>query len=146
MRLSACLGARHRRQGLVVDVDELDGVLGDVGRLGDDRGDLLALEAHLVRGEHGLRVAGEGRHPGEVVLRQELACHDGDDARELLRLRGVDRPDTRVRERAPEELEVEHPRQGEVVEVLALAADEAGVFEPPDRVTDPPDLFGGRHR
>ena len=59
------LRARDRRQRLVVDVDELGCVLRDVRGLGDHRGDLLALEAHLVRREHGLRVARERRHPGE---------------------------------------------------------------------------------
>ena len=62
-------GVVDRRQRLVVDVDQLERVLRDVRGLGDHRRDLLALEAHLVGREHGLGVAGERRHPGEVVLR-----------------------------------------------------------------------------
>ena len=51
------LGRVHdRRQRLVVDDDRLARVLGDVGVVGDDGGDLLALEAHLVGGQHGLGV------------------------------------------------------------------------------------------
>ena len=133
------LRARDRLERLVVHVDELAGVLGDVGGLGDHRRDLLPLEAHLVRREHRLRVAGEGRHPGEVVLRHQLAGDDRDDALDRLGARGVDRRDARVRQRAPEELEVEHPGERDVVEVVALAADEAGVLQPLDGVPDPAD-------
>jgi len=53
---------------------------GDVGALGDDRGDLLALEADLVGGQDGLRVARQGRHPRQVVLRHQVARHHGDHA------------------------------------------------------------------
>ena len=73
------LGRRHGRQRLVVDVDQLEGVLRDVRVLRDHGGDLLALEADLVRREHGLGVAGERRHPRQVVLRHQLAGHDRHD-------------------------------------------------------------------
>ena len=75
------LRARHRRQRLVVDIDQLERVLCDVGGLRDDAGDLLALVADLVGREHRLRVARERRHPGEVVLREQLARDDRDDTR-----------------------------------------------------------------
>ena len=71
-----------RRQRLVVDVDEVERVPGDVGVLGDDRRDLLALVTHLVRDEHRLRVAGKGRHPGELVRLQHLAGNHRDHARQ----------------------------------------------------------------
>ena len=51
--------------GLVLDVDQLERVAGRVAVLGDDERDLLALEADLVGGEHGLHVVGERRHPGQ---------------------------------------------------------------------------------
>ena len=79
------LRADHDRQRLVVDVDQLERVVRDVRVLGDHAGDLLALHAHLVGREHGLRVAGERRHPGEVVLGEQLARDDGDDAGKLAR-------------------------------------------------------------
>jgi hypothetical protein len=139
------LGRGDRLERLVVDVDQLDGVLGDVRRLRDDGRDLLPLEAHLVRGENGLCIAGERRHPGQVVLGEELARDHGDDARESLGARGVDRRDARVGVRAAQELEVEHARQRQVVEVLAPPLQEAGVFEALDGVADAADLLGGRH-
>ena len=48
--------------------------------------------------------------------------------RVLERLRDVDRDDLRVRVRAAQHGAVEHPREHDVVEVLALAADEARVL------------------
>ena len=77
------------RQRVVLDVDEVERVAGDVRALGDDAGDLLALEADLVGGQHRLGVAGQGRHPRQVVGRQRLAGDDGDDARQLLGRGGV---------------------------------------------------------
>ncbi len=146
--LEGLLRGRDHLQRLVVDVDQLAGVLGDVGGLGDHRRHLLALEAHLVRGENGLRVAREGRHPGEVVLRHQLSGDDRDDALDRLRARGVDRVDAGVRERAAQELQMEHPGQHDVVEVVALAADEAGILEPLDGVPDAADdlVFADGHR
>ena len=114
------LRARDRRQRLVVHLDQLERVLRDVRRLGDHARDLLPLVAHLVGDEHGLRVARQRRHPGEVVLRHQLARDDGDDARQRLGGRRVDRAQARVGVRAAQDLHVEHPRQGDVVEVLAL--------------------------
>ncbi len=62
------LGVDDRRQRVVLDDDRLDGVLGDVGVVGDDAGDLLALETDLVGRQHGLGVVRQGGHPRQVVL------------------------------------------------------------------------------
>ena len=43
---------------------------------GDHEGHLLALEAHLVAGQHGLGVVGDGGHPGQAERLQVLR---GDD-------------------------------------------------------------------
>jgi hypothetical protein len=40
----------ERRQGLVFDLDEIDGIGRDIAVLGDDESDLLALEQHLFVG------------------------------------------------------------------------------------------------
>ena len=125
-----------RRQDLVVDVDQLERVACDVGALGDDRGDLLALEADLVGGEHGLRVARQRRHPRQVVLRHQLARHHGDHARQGRGAARVDRLDPRVRDRAPQELHVEHVGQGDVIDVVPAAAEEAAILKPLHRVSE----------
>ena len=63
-------GVDHRRQRLVLDVDQLERVACRVAVLGDDEGDLLALVAHLVGGEHGLHVGRQRRHPGQLERRR----------------------------------------------------------------------------
>jgi hypothetical protein len=55
-------------QRLVVDLDQLERVLGRVPVVGDDEGHLLSLEADLVRGQDSLGVARDGGHPGQALL------------------------------------------------------------------------------
>ena len=60
------LGVDDRGQRFVVDLDQLQGIPGDVLGVGDDEGDFLVLEAHLVGGQHGLHVGtrGSASRPG----------------------------------------------------------------------------------
>ena len=53
-----------RRKLLVFHDDLAAGILGDVRIVGDNRSDLLALEANLVGRDDGLCVVRQGRHPG----------------------------------------------------------------------------------
>ena len=78
------------------------------------------------------------------MLGEKLPGDDGDDARNRLGPGRVDRLDARVSKRAPEELEVEHPRERDVVEVVSPSADEAGILDALDGVTDSADHLG-RH-
>ena len=117
-----------RRQRLVLDVDQLERVVRGVLVGRDHERDLLALEADLVAGEHGLRVVGDRRHPGEAERLEILRGDDGGDVRVCERPRRVDRDDARVRERASQQRSVHHARELDVVEVGALAADEARVL------------------
>ena len=121
-------GVDERGQRLVLDVDQRQRVAGRVAVLGDDEGDLLALEADLVAGQHGLGVVGDRRHPGEPEGLEVLGGDDPEDLGVLERLRGVDREDLGVRVGAPQDRAVEHPRQHDVVEIGPLAADEARVL------------------
>ena len=82
-----------RRQLLVFRGDELHGLLGDMRIAGDDGGDRLADEAHLLVRQDRLIVEG-----GAVIGSADHLPHvvDGDDvqhARHLLRRAGVDRLD-----------------------------------------------------
>jgi hypothetical protein len=97
-----------------------------VGR--DHERDLLALEANLVAREHGLRVVGDRRHPGEAERLEILGGDDRGDVRVRERARGVDRDDLGVRVGAAQQRAVDHPRQLDVIEVVALTADEARVL------------------
>ena len=134
------------RQRLVVDEDRGDAVGGGVAARRDDRRDLLALVHDGVGRQHHLHVAGEGRHPVELVALQVLAGDDRGDARDLQRLRAVDRLDLRVGVRAADDVEPEHARQDEVVDVLAGAADEPRILLALDRVAHAPDFGGGLER
>ena len=78
------------------------------------------------------RAAGRPGHRQRVV-RDVGAGEDGDDARHRLRRGRVDRADVRVRVGAPQDRHAGHARQLDVVEVAALAGDEARVLDPLDR-------------
>ena len=65
---------RHRRQWLVVDIDQRGGILGDVARLRHHHGDRFSGEAHLLfRDDDRLRRLGElpGLVVGRDVVRRE---------------------------------------------------------------------------
>ena len=124
------LGVDDRGQRLVLDVDRLAPVLGDVRVVGDDDAHLLALEAHLVGGQHRLGVVGQRRHPREVALGHHLAGEHQPDAGDLPGLRRVDGLDAGVRQRAAQDLHVQHAGQVDVVDVVAAAAHEPGVLDP----------------
>ena len=81
----------------------------------------------------------------EAGLLEVGAGDDGEDARRRQSARCVDRLDLRVRVRRPDDVEPEHARQDDVIDVLAGAADEAGVLLALDGVAHPPD-FGRRLR
>ena len=117
-----------RRQRLVLDVDQRERVAGDVLVDGDHERHLLPLEADLVAREHRLRVVGDRRHPGQAQRLEVLGGDDRRDAGMRERARGVDREDLGVGVRAAQHHAVHHPGQADVVEVGALAADEARVL------------------
>ena len=118
----------HRRQRVVLDVDQLEGVARGVAVLGHHEGDLLALEPHLVGGQHRLHVVGQGRHPGQPLLGQVRTGDDRLHLRVRQRGAGVDADDPGVRQRRAQDREVQHALQLDVVDVLAHAADEPGVL------------------
>ncbi len=136
------LRRRHDRQRLVVDVDQLERVVRDVRVLRDHARDLLALHAHLVGREHGLRVAGERRHPRELVLGEHIAGDDHDDARQLHRAGRVDRVDLGMRVRTAQDRHVQHPGQLDVLDVVAPADDEARVLLALDAPPQPALVLG----
>jgi hypothetical protein len=145
VRVERPAGLDHRRQHLVVDVDQLERVARGVPVVGDDKGDLLALEAHLVGGEHRLHVRGQRRRPGEVERLEVLAGDDRVHLRVRERLGGVDRHQAGVRHRRAQDRAVQHAGQHDVVEVVALAADEARVLLAGEPAETDRSLLGGGH-
>jgi len=115
-------------QRLVLDVDQRDGVGGDVAVGGDDGGDLLRLVDHTVHRQDHLLVAHQGGHPGEAGGVEVFAGDDGEHAGQRERLAGVNVEDFGVGVGAAGDVHVEHTGQLDVVYVVAAAAQEAGVF------------------
>ena len=142
------VGAQHRRVGLerleridddrqrlVVHLHRLDPVGRRVAVGGDHRRHLLRLVHDLLGRQHHLGVGHQGRHPVQVVLLEGLAGDDREHAGDLQRVLGIDGLDPRVRERAADDVQIEHARKLDVVHVVALAADEARVLLALHRVT-----------
>ena len=134
-----------RRQRVVLDVDQRERVVGRVLVGRDHERDLLALEANLVAGEDGLRVVGDRRHPGQAERLEVLGRDDRGDVGMRQSGGGVDREDARVRVRAAQHGAVHHAREPDVVEVVALAADEARILLAL-QAPEPDGALGGRAR
>ena len=119
----------ERRQRLVLDLDEIDRVGGDVAVLGHDEGDLLALEQHLLVGQYRLHVAGQCRHAMQLERLQIGGGQHRLDARQLERCLLVDRFDAGVAIGRADEIAEQHAGQFEIVDIIALALGEADVLD-----------------
>ena len=122
-----------RRERLVVDLDQLGRVLGDVARARDDDRDRLADVAHAVDGQHapdaGLRLRPGGDRRGERrEIEQILAGDDERDTLEGACSRGVDSDDPGMGIRAAVEGDMERAGRLDVVEVRSPAREEARVL------------------
>jgi hypothetical protein len=132
--LDGLLHVQDRRQDVVVDVDQLDGVLcGDLAARDDQRHGL----AHVVdrvdgdRGVSGVdHVGGDRPRAGDraLLVREVPTREDGDDARGLLGRADVDAGDPRVRDRAADDGDVQHAGQDHVVGPRRPAGDQPGVL------------------
>ena len=130
----------HGVARLVVDLDQLDRVLGERSRAGEHDRDRLAGVPNLAVGEHGVcllgaHLAAHGRHhgkPGELgqLSRGQHGDHPVD------RLRNVDRGDRRRRIRGADERRVHEAVTIEIVEIAGFAAEHAGVLSSPQRRAD----------
>ena len=107
------------RQLLVLDLDQVDGLLRDLGRERGDGRDGVALVAHVLLAE-------------EVAILHEVAVEhvrhvgvgrDGEHAGERLRLGRVEPRDAAVRHAGELELRVQHAREVQVGRVAARARD-----------------------
>ncbi len=137
-----------RGQDLVVDLDELGGVLRLVQRLRDDGGDGIAhvLDAShrqrpVGRHEAGAAVGTLARHArGEVAeagLDHVLAGEDAEHARRLERHGGVDPADARGGVGRAQHVEMGLARQVDVVGVAPEAAQEVEILRPRHGIAEP---------
>ena len=122
-------GVDQHRQGLVLHLDQLDRIGGRIAVLGDDEGDLLVLEQHLLLGQHRLHVARKRRHVVQAQRLQLGGGQHGDDAGKGRRLGDVDLLDPRMAIGRAHEIAIERARQLQIVDVIALALDEADVLD-----------------
>jgi hypothetical protein len=132
------------RQLVVVDFDGLDGVGGVLAAVGHHHGDDLAHVVDAVLGHRpvvgdagvGGRLVGHdavgdrpgARHGRRPLVGQVLTGEHRLDPRQLLGRRGVDAGDAGVGDRAAHEGQPQHARQGDVVDVAALAGEQRGVL------------------
>jgi hypothetical protein len=113
----------HRLQLLVFNRDNCRGILGDGPAFRHDGGDRFALPADMVDrnrmlwcGFEPLQMR-EHADPGRDHIRQLLACHDRDDARQTLSGIGIDRDDFRVGMGRAQEHDMRHPRQLDIADI-----------------------------
>ena len=124
----------NRVERLVVHLYCCDTIGSGVARGRNDGCDLLGIVQHGVHGQDHLAVAHQRRHPFQFVRHQVCARDDGGYTRHFQRRLLVDALDFCVREWAAHDVEIEHARQLDVVDVLALAAQEARVLFAFDRM------------
>ena len=128
IRIEGPASVDHRGQWLIFDVDQLQRVTRRVPVVGYDEGHLLPMEAHLVSGEHGHHVMGQRRYPCKLQGFKQGSRDHCPDFRMRLGRCGVDRNQPRMRVRAAQHRTVQHARQHEVVDIVALAAQEARIL------------------
>ena len=133
------------RERLVLHLDLLDGVTGDVALGGDDASNGLADEEGLAMGQGGKVGNVEGVHlpflelpslQASYLAFQVCSGYHHLNTGHLTGLGGVDGLDNGMGVRAAQESGVRHAGQLDVVNVLALSGDETGVFEPLNRLAD----------
>ena len=139
------LRVHHRGQRLVLDLDELQCVLGQVTAVRDDDRDALADVPHLVRGQAAPGVPGRVRTEVGHRIAQFGGLRAGDHrvhARCGLGPGGLDPRDPGVRVRAAQHGRVQGARGDPVGDVAAPAQQELRVLDAADRLADPAPLGG----
>jgi hypothetical protein len=126
------LDVEHRVERLVLDLDQLDGVLGDVTVVSDHDGQRLAgIARHLVRGGPVRHAAVDSGREGARHRRNVGAGQDADHAGQLQRGARVKRRDAGVRDERSEQRRLAQIRQRiEIVDEPSFAAQKRLVLEP----------------
>ncbi len=134
-------GIRDGVERFVLDLHELRRVTGPFARVGDDRDDRLADEAHLADGERVVLQVRAGRRgeleEGVGERRDLFAGQRPVHAGGLLGLRHVDRGDVRMCVRRAHEVDVTHAVTLDVVDEHSLALDEPAVLLARDALPRP---------
>ena len=127
------VGVDQRGQRRILDLDQLRRILGDVATLRDHRHDGLAHESHLAPGERQDRSGVIVGHARNRMDRLDLALEicsgiDSHDTRQLPGCLHVDRYDIRVGLVAAPERQVQQAHHRDVVDIVALSAEQARIL------------------
>ena len=127
---------RHRlhridqnRQFLIVDVDQIGAVGGDIAVGRNDEGDFLVLVEDAILREYGLNVPGKRRHVMKAERLQVGGGQNRQHAGKRLGPRSVDRLDLGMAVGRTGKVAVDHPGQFEIVDIVALALNEPDVLD-----------------
>ena len=132
----------QRRQFLNLDYDEIGGILGGVGVLGENGGNGVADVTHDALGQHRLAIGIERRNAALAKINRRHLGNVGRrphrvDAGQGKRRARVDRNDAAVGVGGTDHPHVKLMRKIDVAGKLASADNERRVFEPQDRLADP---------
>ncbi len=144
-RLGRVPGRDYRRQGIVIDVDKLGGVLGLIEGFGDDESDGIADAPDPVRHQgrevghiHRRSVApfapAARRHIAVTRRRPVLAGEDAEHARRRLGLGNVDRGDLGVGVGRAQDVAERHAPQHDIVDIAPAALEQPRVLGPWNRL------------
>jgi hypothetical protein len=133
---------RHRRQLLDVDLDRLQGVLGERRAFRQHQRKRLAHIADLGMGDHrlGERLELRQRLQPHRHLRDraaEVGCRDDAvHAQHCQRARGIDRSNAAMGDCAAQDRGMQQAGAGEIIHIFAAAAQETQILQPFDRAAD----------
>ena len=127
-RLQRGVGVHHHGQFFVFHFYGFYGVSRDVAVVCDDDGYFLHLEVNLFVGQHGGHITSEGGHPVKLqrlqVVGGQHRVHTRDGQGGFL----VDFDDAAVGDGATHDVHVQHAGHLDVIDIIAFALDETGVF------------------
>ena len=118
----------HGFEFFVFDFDGFHAVGGAVAVFGNHDCHFLHLKMDFFVGENGLHITGQRGHPVQLERLQIISGQNSDHAGDLERGFFVDALDARMRHRGAHDVHMHHAGQFDVVDVIALALDKAGVF------------------
>ena len=122
-------GVNDHGKFFVINLDQLDGIGGDVAVGRDDKSHFLTLKQHLSIGQHHLLVTRQRGHPVQVqgceVGGRQHRHHTGQGAGGI----GVDRLYAGMCVRAAHEIAKQHALHFDVIDIVALALGKADILD-----------------
>src|SRR5256714_4799382 len=143
-RLHRLLNINGRGEWLVVNIDQLESIVGYIGVLRDNDGNRIAKEAHLALSQwatppHAFLDVGRKEHAHRHITNltfEVLGSVDGHDAGTVACRLRLDARDACMPVRTAENGHMEHPNQFDIINICCLPRNQTGVFTPFDRCAD----------